>query len=49
MTVTAILAREEHPPTGTKAIEWRLLTHRVAETLEAVVELILPVPEPASA
>ncbi len=40
VTVTAILAREEHPPAGQKAIEWRLLTNRTAETLEAVVELI---------
>ena len=40
LPVTAILAREEHPPEGEKAIEWRLLTNRVAETLEAVVELI---------
>ena len=40
VTVTAILAREEHPPAGEKAIEWRLLTNRTAETLEQVVELI---------
>ena len=40
VTVTAILAREEHPPAGAQAIEWRLLTNRTAETLEAVVELI---------
>jgi len=40
VTVTAILAREEHPPAGEKVIEWRLLTNRTAETLEAVVELI---------
>ena len=40
LAVTAILAREEHPPTGAKAIEWRLLTNRVAETLEQVVEFI---------
>ncbi len=40
VTVTAILAREEQPPAGEKPIEWRLLTHRTAETLEAVVELI---------
>ncbi len=40
VAVTAILAREEHPPAGEKAIEWRLLTNRVAETLEAVVELV---------
>src|SRR5512147_660174 len=40
LTVTAILAREENPPVGETALEWRLLTNRVAETLEAVVELI---------
>ena len=40
VTVTAILAREEHPPTGVQAIEWRLLTNRTADTLEPVVELI---------
>jgi hypothetical protein len=40
VTATAILAREEHPPAGQKAIEWRLLTTRTAETLETVVELI---------
>ena len=40
VTVTAILAREEHPPAGQTAIAWRLLTNRGAETLEAVVELI---------
>ena len=40
LAVTAILAREEHPPVGEKALEWRLLTNRLAETLEQVVELI---------
>jgi hypothetical protein len=40
VTVTAILAREEYPPAGEKAIDWRLLTNREAETLEAVVQLI---------
>jgi hypothetical protein len=40
VTVTAILAREEQPPAGQPAIEWRLLTNRTAETLEQVVELI---------
>jgi len=40
VTVTAVLAREEAPPLGEKAIEWQLLTNRVAETLEQVVELI---------
>lgn len=40
LAVTAILAREEHPPSGETALEWRLLTNRLAETLEQVVELI---------
>jgi Transposase Tn5 dimerisation domain len=40
VTVTALLAREEHPPAGEQAIEWRLLTNRVAESLDHVVELI---------
>ena len=40
VTVTAILAREEQPPAGEQAIEWRLLTNRTADTLDAVVELI---------
>ena len=40
LAVTAILAREEHPPVGEKAVEWRLLTNRLAEMLEQVVELI---------
>src|SRR5512143_3247294 len=40
VTGTAILAREEAPPAGEKALEWRRLTNRVAETLEAVVERI---------
>lgn len=37
--MTAILAREEHPP-GQKMIEWRLLVNRVAEAQKIVVELI---------
>ena len=40
MQVTALLAREEHPPAGEQAIEWRLLTNRSATTLEEAVELI---------
>ena len=40
VTVTAILAREEHPPVGQEAIEWRLLTNRAAETLEDIVQLM---------
>src|SRR5512143_1151657 len=40
VAVTALLAREKHPPVGEKAIEWRLLTNRFAATLEDAVELI---------
>ena len=40
VTVTAILAREENPPTGAKPVVWRLLSNRLAETLEQVVELV---------
>src|SRR5512144_2001662 len=40
VAVTALLAREQHPPVGEKAIEWRLLTNRFAVTLEHAVELI---------
>lgn len=40
VAVTAILAREEDAPTGVKPVEWRLLTNRAADTLDAVVELI---------
>ncbi len=40
VSVTAILAREEHPPVGQEAIEWRLLTNRAAETLEDIVQLM---------
>ena len=40
VSITALLAREEHPPAGEKALEWRLLTNRPATTLEAAVELI---------
>ena len=38
--VTALLAREEQPPAGEQAIEWRLLPNRSATTLEEAVELI---------
>ena len=37
---TCPIAREIGAPPGVKPIEWRLLTNRTAETLEAVVELI---------
>jgi hypothetical protein len=40
VTGTAILAREEHPPVGEEAIEWRLLTSRTTDTLEDIVQLI---------
>jgi hypothetical protein len=40
VTVTVILAREDCPPVGQEAIEWRLLTNRKAESLEAAVEII---------
>jgi hypothetical protein len=40
VTVTAMLAREEQPPVGQPAIDWRLLTNRPAVTLEQVTELI---------
>lgn len=38
--VTCVIAREVDAPAGVKPVEWRLLTNRGAETLEAVVELI---------
>jgi len=38
--VTCLIAREIGAPPGVKPIEWRLLTNREAETLEAVAELI---------
>jgi hypothetical protein len=40
VTVTALLAREERPPAGEPAIEWRRLTNRTAGALEDVVQLI---------
>ena len=38
--VTVILAREENPPNGEKAIEWFLLTNDKIETFEEVAERI---------
>jgi len=38
--VTCLIAREIAPPPEVEPIEWRLLTNRTAETLEAVAELI---------
>ena len=37
---TCVIAREIDAPAGVKPIEWRLLTNRRAETLEAAVELV---------
>ncbi|CUI06244.1 Transposase [Janthinobacterium sp. CG23_2] len=38
--VTCIVAREIDAPAGSKPVEWRLLTKRVASTLEDATELI---------
>jgi hypothetical protein len=38
--VTCVVAREVGAPAGTKAIEWRLLTNRLASTAAEVAELI---------
>ena len=35
-----MIAWEINTPAGSKPVEWRLLTNRAAENLEAVVELI---------
>lgn len=40
VSATCIIAREIDAPADVKPIEWRLLTNRDAETVEAVVELI---------
>jgi hypothetical protein len=40
LEVTCLIAREIGAPKGVKPIEWRLLTNRHAETIEAQVELI---------
>ncbi len=40
MSATCLIAREINAPTGSKAVEWRLLTNRAAESLADVVELI---------
>jgi hypothetical protein len=37
---TCIVAREIDAPKGVKAVEWRLLTNRSAQTLEEIIELI---------
>lgn len=38
VTVTAMRARDEQPPVGQPAIDWRWLTNRTAETLEQVAD-----------
>ena len=40
LSVSCLIAREINAPAGCKPVEWRLLTNRAAESLEAVVELI---------
>jgi len=39
-TVTAILAREEHPPHGETPIQWILLTNRPVETLDQAQQML---------
>ena len=39
-TATAILAREEQPPVGEKAIKWRRLTNRTVDTLEDMAQRV---------
>jgi hypothetical protein len=38
--ITCLIAREVNAPKGVKAIEWRLITNRSAESFEAAAELI---------
>jgi hypothetical protein len=40
IAATCLVARELDAPVGAKPIEWRLLTNRVATTLEEAIELI---------
>ena len=40
LRVTCLIAKEMAPPDGVKAVEWRLLTNRAAQTLDDLVELI---------
>lgn len=40
LSASCLIAREINAPAGSKPVEWRLLTNRAAESLEAVVELI---------
>jgi hypothetical protein len=39
VTVTAILAQEEHPPRGEKPIQWILLTNLTVQTLEQAQQM----------
>ena len=40
LSVTCLIAKEIAAPDGVKPVEWRLLTNRVAQTLDDLVELI---------
>lgn len=40
VTVTAVLAEEQHPPAGTEPLRWLLLTSLAVETREQVLEVI---------
>ena len=40
VTVTAILAQEEHPPRGEEPIQWILLTNRTVQTLEQAQQML---------
>jgi len=40
VTVTAILAEEEHPPKGEKPIQWILLTNRTIQTHEQAQQML---------
>ena len=40
LRVNCLIAKEIAPPDGVKAVEWRLLTNRKAQTLDDLVELI---------
>ena len=40
VTVTALLAEEEHPPQGEKPIQWILLTNRTVETLDQAQQML---------
>jgi hypothetical protein len=40
VTVTALRAREEAPPTGVEPLDWRLLSNRPADTLVQAAELL---------